>query len=108
MPDLILLGTIVPVAPDRTVFLVDRGHHACYAGSAALVALAERAPALAGAALAEGETGSLVAGKRADPVVLGEDPAAVGPTRIKDIPVVATLVGGVVAWGSLDGLPAAP
>ena len=54
------------------------------------------------AAFAEGETGSLVPGKQADLVILDADPAAVEPTRIKDVPIVATLVGGQVVWGRLD------
>jgi predicted amidohydrolase YtcJ len=38
--------------------------------------------------------GSIEAGKVADLTVLAEDPTLVEPDRIKDIPVVATMVGG--------------
>ncbi len=38
--------------------------------------------------------GSLVPGKLADVVVLGEDPRRVDPDEIKDIPVTLTMVGG--------------
>jgi predicted amidohydrolase YtcJ len=38
--------------------------------------------------------GSIEAGKLADLVVLAEDPTRVEPDRIKDIPVMATMVGG--------------
>jgi predicted amidohydrolase YtcJ len=33
-------------------------------------------------------------GKRADFTVLGEDPLAVGPEALKDIPVLGTVLGG--------------
>ncbi len=38
--------------------------------------------------------GSITAGKLADLVILGEDLTSIGPERIKDIPVMATVVGG--------------
>ena len=41
------------------------------------------------------EIGSLEAGKRADFAILGEDPLAVDPMSIKDIPVWGTVLGGV-------------
>lgn len=42
----------------------------------------------------EDEIGSITVGKKADFAVLGEDPYAVDPMHIKDIPVIATIVGG--------------
>jgi hypothetical protein len=42
------------------------------------------------------EIGSIRVGKRADFTVLGEDPMAVAPIAIKDIPVKATVLGGRV------------
>ena len=46
------------------------------------------------AAHEEGIKGSITPGKLADFVVLGDDILAVDPTRIKDIPIVRTVVGG--------------
>jgi len=40
------------------------------------------------------EIGSIEVGKRADFCVLGEDPLAVPPERLKDVPVWGTVVGG--------------
>ena len=42
----------------------------------------------------EAETGTIECGKRADFVILDEDPATVDPMRIKDISIVATLMDG--------------
>lgn len=42
----------------------------------------------------EAETGTIECGKRADFVILDEDPAAVDPMRIKDISIAATLMDG--------------
>jgi len=42
--------------------------------------------------------GSISVGKLADFVVLGEDPRDVPPQKIKNISVVATYVGGEIAW----------
>ena len=42
------------------------------------------------------EIGSLRVGKRADFTVLGSDPLAVEPMAIKDVPVLATILGGRV------------
>lgn len=44
--------------------------------------------------------GTLAAGKRADLVVLGDDPRRVGTSRIGDIEVVATFVDGLKTQGS--------
>jgi predicted amidohydrolase YtcJ len=46
----------------------------------------------------EHERGSIEAGKLADLVVLGEDPRLVRPEDIGEVPVIATIVGGVVAY----------
>ena len=46
------------------------------------------------AAKEEAIKGSLTAGKLADYVVLGEDPTVVKPDRIKDIPILETVVDG--------------
>jgi predicted amidohydrolase YtcJ len=43
----------------------------------------------------DGEIGSIEVGKRADFCVLGEDPLAVRPEALKDIPVWGTVLGGV-------------
>lgn len=40
------------------------------------------------------EIGSIVAGKKADFTVLGEDPRDAGPDRLKDIPVIGTVFEG--------------
>ncbi|WP_036324564.1 amidohydrolase [Microbispora sp. ATCC PTA-5024] len=45
--------------------------------------------------------GSITPGKLADLAVLDDDPTAVAPDRIKDIEVVATMVGGEFAFGPL-------
>ena len=44
----------------------------------------------------DGELGSIEVGKRADFCVLGEDPEAVAPWQLKDVPVLGTVVGGRV------------
>lgn len=46
----------------------------------------------------EDEVGSLEAGKRADFVVLGEDPLAIDPARLRGLDVRATYVDGKPAW----------
>ena len=42
------------------------------------------------------EIGSIECGKRADFAVLGDDPTAVGPMGLKDVPVLGTVSGGRV------------
>ncbi|MDA7966038.1 amidohydrolase [Ruegeria sp.] len=44
----------------------------------------------------DGEIGSIETGKRADFAVLGEDPTAVDPKSLKDVPVLGTVSGGEV------------
>jgi predicted amidohydrolase YtcJ len=44
----------------------------------------------------DGELGSIEVGKRADFCVLGEDPEAVAPWKLKDVSVWGTVVGGRV------------
>ncbi len=44
----------------------------------------------------DGEIGSITAGKRADFAVLGEDPTAVAPYELRDVPVLGTVQGGRV------------
>lgn len=43
-----------------------------------------------------GEIGSIEAGKQADFAVLGEDPTAVAPEALRDVPVLGTVFGGKV------------
>ena len=46
----------------------------------------------------EKQKGSIGAGKLADYVVLADDPHSVDPEKIKDIPVVRTVVGGTTSF----------
>jgi hypothetical protein len=48
----------------------------------------------------EDKVGTIEAGKLADFAVLGDDPQAVDPMAIKDIPVIATILGGKVTLTS--------
>ncbi|WP_372615115.1 amidohydrolase [Aquicoccus sp.] len=43
----------------------------------------------------DAEVGSIETGKRADFAVLGDDPTAVAPEALKDVPVLGTVTGGV-------------
>jgi predicted amidohydrolase YtcJ len=47
--------------------------------------------------------GSIEVGKLADLVILAEDLAQVKPERIKDIPVMATMVGGEFCYEKKQG-----
>jgi predicted amidohydrolase YtcJ len=42
----------------------------------------------------EGQIGTITVGKRADFVILGQNPFKVDPVTIKDVPVIATVLGG--------------
>ena len=44
----------------------------------------------------DAEIGSIEAGKRADFAILGQDPTAVEPETLKDVPVLGTVFGGQV------------
>jgi hypothetical protein len=44
--------------------------------------------------------GSITPGKLADYVVMGEDLHSVDPNKIKDIPIVRTVVGGVSVYSA--------
>jgi predicted amidohydrolase YtcJ len=46
----------------------------------------------------EADRGSLEAGKRADLVVLTEDPFSVPTSRLREVTSALTLVGGRVGW----------
>ncbi len=48
----------------------------------------------------ESDTGSLEVGKFGDLVVLGDDPFDIDPRRIKDIPVLMTILGGQVVFSN--------
>ena len=50
----------------------------------------------------ETSKGSLEPGKLADMVVLGDNPLAVDKKAIRDIPVLATIVGNELVYGSLE------
>ena len=52
-------------------------------------------------AFAEKHKGSLEVGKLADMVVLDANPLKVDPIEIKDMGVLATIVGGDVAYGDV-------
>jgi hypothetical protein len=46
--------------------------------------------------------GTITPGKHADLTILAEDPSRVDPSRIADIEIVATLLGGEVVYGTLN------
>ena len=47
---------------------------------------------------AEDEAGTIAVGKRADIVILSEDPTAIAPKRLSDVEVMMTIVNGEVVW----------
>ena len=53
-----------------------------------------QAPPLVKAVTMDKEIGSIEVGKRADFAMLGEDPLAVEPAHLKDVPVLGTVLGG--------------
>ncbi len=53
----------------------------------------------------EAERGSITPGKRADFVMLADDPAQVAPDRIASIAVLATIVGGRTVYENVKGKP---
>ncbi|MBL8325580.1 MAG: amidohydrolase [Rubrivivax sp.] len=54
----------------------------------------------------DGEIGSIECGKRADFAVLGDDPGAVPPERLREVPVWGTVQGGRVFEGGAAERPA--
>ncbi|UJB20593.1 MULTISPECIES: amidohydrolase [Lysobacter] len=54
------------------------------------------------AGFAEGEVGSLAVGKRADFVVLEQDPLAVEPGQLRDLKLLGTYVDGARVWKPAD------
>lgn len=59
--------------------------------------------AAAYASFEEGRKGTLSAGKLADLVMLDQDLFSIAPEKIRDVKVVATMVGGKVVYGALPG-----
>jgi predicted amidohydrolase YtcJ len=49
----------------------------------------------------EHRKGSITPGKLADLVVLGQDPTSIDPAGIRDVEVVATMVGGALVYGEV-------
>ncbi|MCC6850855.1 MAG: amidohydrolase [Rubrivivax sp.] len=93
---------ITPLAPLFTAWcavnrLTASGH---VLGAAERITVAEALEAITlGAAYSlglDGEIGSIECGKRADFCVLDDDPTAVPPERLKDVPVWGTVQGGRV------------
>ena len=65
-----------------------------------LQALGMYIKAAAYASFEEQETGSIAVGKRADLVILSQDPTAVPVEEIKDISVEMTIAGGEIVWST--------
>ncbi len=80
-----------PVGPEQSVPVME--------------ALRMYGPAAAWMDFQEAEAGTIEPGKRADFVLLDADPAAVPPTEIASIRVLATLIGGELVHGSLPDVP---
>jgi predicted amidohydrolase YtcJ len=99
---------VTPGAPLRAIqFLVERQTSAGQLiGPAERIGIDEALHAYTvGAAFAcrrENDLGTLTSGKHADFVVLSDDPRRVDVSRIADIGIVATVVAGDVAYGSLS------
>jgi predicted amidohydrolase YtcJ len=53
-------------------------------------------------AFEEDEKGSIETGKRADLIILSEDPCSVAPEKIGEIPIEMTLVSGKIAFTKGD------
>ncbi|HLB86674.1 MAG TPA: amidohydrolase family protein, partial [Terriglobales bacterium] len=51
----------------------------------------------------ENENGSIMPGKLADMVLLGDDIFSIDPTKIRDVKVLKTIVGGKVVWDAGAG-----
>lgn len=51
----------------------------------------------------ENEKGSITPGKLADMVLLGDDIFSIDPTKIRDVKVLKTIVGGKVVWDAGAG-----
>jgi predicted amidohydrolase YtcJ len=93
---------VTPLAPLFTAWVaVNRltGSGRCL-GPAQRITVAEALHAITlGAAYTlklDGEVGSIETGKRADFAVLGEDPTAVAPEALRDVPVLGSVSGGRV------------
>ncbi len=80
-------GNTGPLAPEERMTVTDAIR--CYTMGSAY------------AEFMEDEKGSITPGKLADFVVLSDDPTWVAPSRIKDITVLMTVVGGRVVYSSM-------
>ena len=50
----------------------------------------------------EKEKGSITPGKLADMVLLSDDIFTIDPTRIRDVKIATTIVGGKIVWEATD------
>ncbi len=53
----------------------------------------------------ENEKGSITAGKLADMVLVSDDIFSIDPTKIRDVKVLKTIVGGKVIWDPTRKVP---